>query len=104
MASKLTSLQELVAHQQRMLNVLMVALGDHATAIAYSLPGCHFCEQPATVAHQYTGRQACDRCCAEHIHMTRENDLAWLDLPQAHEVRKIQQHHELSTELDATVH
>lgn len=104
MSLKWESLKALVMNNNRMIDVMLYALADHANALIRSLPGCHFCETAATVTHQYTGRQACDRCCAESIVFYKENPLVWIDLPEAIEIRRIQEHRNQATELHATVH
>ena len=96
--------KDIVIRHQELIDILLFALADHASAVIRSLPGCHSCENAATVANQYTGAQACDRCCAESIVVNKENPLVWLDLPDALEIRRIQQHREQSISERAVVH
>ncbi|SRR5260221_6702693 len=98
---------------------LTMFVSSHSVALMKTMPKCKssHCDNPATVVHVGDPeRHLCDRCCAEAICEARRGfkdifqpqsdsqELSWIDLPLASEIRKICAHGELCVELDAEVH
>lgn len=102
------ALVKTLEHHQKMLELLSMAIADHAVLIVPQLEKCSIdsCDKPATVEDSRSIK-LCDRCCAERAkqdHLSgraHSIDVAlrsWLDLPVARAVRSVSVHRDIIVE------
>jgi hypothetical protein len=92
----LDALMKVVLKHERHINLidaLAQVAADHCRLLEAALVRCGAdgCTNAATVKHVY-GVMACDHCAAEATIRRSESEAQWHDLPNAAQVRRVQDH------------